>query len=166
MRKKQVLVIGSSDETRYKKESREIGRFIAERGWVLVTGGRGGIMEEASRGAFEAKGIVVGILPSDDFAGANEFCTIVIPTGMGYARNAVNLLSADIVVAIGGKSGTLSELAYAWTYGKPVICCTFAEGWSSRFPLLDIDDRRGCMLHTADTEGEVRRLLDEQLMEG
>jgi uncharacterized protein (TIGR00725 family) len=160
MRKKQVLVIGGSDEHRYSDESYHLGRFIALSGWVLITGGRGGIMEAVSKGAESAGGIVVGILPGDDFSGANGHCTVVIPTGIGFARNAVNVLSADVIVAIGGKAGTLSELAYAWMYGKPVICCTFAEGWSSMFPRVRIDDRDGAAVHAASSVEEACSLLE------
>ncbi len=151
MRKKQVLVIGSSDENRYRAECRVIGNFIARNGWVLITGGRGGIMESVSRGAAEEGGVVVGILPESDLDGANEYCSIVVATGMGHARNAINVLSADIVVAVGGKAGTLSELAYAWMYGKPVVCCVFADGWSSMLPEMRIDDRESSRIFIAAT---------------
>ncbi|MBN1534767.1 MAG: TIGR00725 family protein, partial [Spirochaetes bacterium] len=106
---------------------------------------------------------VVGILPGSDEGEANDHCTVVVPTGIGFARNAVNVLSADIIVAVGGKAGTLSELAYAWIYGKPVICCTFAEGWSRMVPQLRIDDRRGSRIYTAGTVEEACRHLRAQL---
>ena len=133
MRRRQVVVIGSHNDTSYRDEAYQIGRHIGTRGWVLISGGRGGIMEAASRGAAEAGGIVVGILPDSNPDGANPFCSIVIPTGIGYARNLTNVLSGDVIVAIGGKSGTLSEIAYACQFGKPVIFCTFARGWSEKF---------------------------------
>ncbi|MBN2160069.1 MAG: TIGR00725 family protein [Spirochaetes bacterium] len=142
MRKKQVTVIGSSDENAHSEEARAIGAFIAKNGFVLITGGRGGVMEAASRGAMEQGGTVIGILPGEDPGGANRYCSVVIPTGIGFARNAVNILAADIVVAIGGRSGTLSELAYARIYGKPVVCCTFAGGWSAEFPRVKVYDYR------------------------
>jgi uncharacterized protein (TIGR00725 family) len=161
MRHKQVVVIGSSDETGYHEEASAIGAHIAGRGFVLITGGRGGIMESVSRGAAEQGGIVVGIHPGEDLDLANPFCSIVIPTGMGYARNAINILAADVIVAIGGKSGTLSELAYAKTYGKPVICCTFAGGWSAAFPQIHIDGQEDGLFMTAENPAEACRLIDE-----
>ena len=163
MRKKQVVVIGSSDDTRNLSEAYSIGKFIAQKGYVLITGGRGGIMEAASRGAAEHNGIVIGILPGDNLEMSNKHCTVVIPTGMGYARNVINVLSADTVVAIGGKSGTLSELAYSWMYGKPIICCTFAQGWSAEFSTMAIDDRKGSVVLTALSVDEACRHLEDLL---
>ncbi len=143
MRYKQVVVIGSSDEDQYNHEACEIGRYIAKKGWVLISGGRSGIMEAVSRGASDEKGKIIGILPDSNMDSANKYCNIVIPTGIGYARNMVNVLSGDVIIAIGGKSGTLSELAYAWQFGKPIILCEFAEGWSERLSSSPIDDRGG-----------------------
>jgi uncharacterized protein (TIGR00725 family) len=160
LRRKQVVVIGSSDETGGMDEARGIGGFIAGKGWVLITGGRGGIMEAASRGASERGGIVVGILPGEELDAANPHCSIVIPTGMGYARNVINILSADLVVAIGGKSGTLSELAYARIYGKPVVFCSFAGGWSAKFPNVGVDDYQGGQIMTARNAEEACRHID------
>ncbi len=163
MRRRQVVVIGSSEETGYKDEAHSIGAFIASRGFVLITGGRGGIMESVSRGAAEHGGTVIGILPGENLDLANPYCSIVIPTGMGYARNAVNILSADVVVAIGGKSGTLSELAYAKTFGKPVICCVFAGGWSASLPLIHIDGQEDGLIMQAENPDEACRLIEEIL---
>ena len=161
MRKKQVVVIGSSDDVQNIDAAYSIGKFIALKGWVLISGGRGGIMEAASRGAAEHEGTVVGILPGEEFEQSNRYCTIVIPTGIGHARNVINVLSADAIVAIGGKAGTLSELAYAWIYGKPVICCVFAPGWSSQFPLIRVDDREGGIVLAARSADEACEKLEE-----
>jgi uncharacterized protein (TIGR00725 family) len=140
-------------------EARSIGGFIADKGCVLITGGRGGIMEAASKGASERGGIVIGILPGEELDAANRHCSIVIPTGMGYARNVINILSADVVVAIGGKAGTLSELAYARIYGKPVVCCTFAGGWSAEFPNTEVDDyQRGAIMTARDVDEACRQI--------
>jgi uncharacterized protein (TIGR00725 family) len=130
MRKKQVVVIGSSALTGHDSSAFELGRYIAHNGWILVSGGRGGVMESASRGASREGGIVIGILPFDSFDGANPFCTAVIPTGIGFARNSINVLAGDVVVALGGQWGTLSEIAYAMQYRKPLVCCTFTGGWA------------------------------------
>jgi len=162
MRNRQIVVIGSSDDnTTYFNEAYEIGRFIAERGYTLITGGRGGIMEAVSKGAWEYNGNVIGILPDDDLNNSNAFCNTVIATGIGFARNSINILSADIVIAIGGKAGTLSELAYAWIYNKPVIYCTFTQGWSREFPDLRIDDRIGGNIYKADDVEGVKKYLQE-----
>ena len=88
---------------------------------VLVCGGLGGVMEAACRGASEAGGVSIGILPGSDRGAANRFVEVAIPTGLGEARNAFVVRSADAVVAVGGGYGTLSEIAFALKAGKPVI---------------------------------------------
>jgi uncharacterized protein (TIGR00725 family) len=163
MRKRQVVVIGSSDDRENVDEAYRIGEFIARREMVLISGGRGGIMEAASRGASDGKGIVIGIIPGEGLDQANRYCSIVIPTGIGFARNVINVLSADCIIAIGGKSGTLTELAYAWQFGKPIICCTFAGGWSARLPTMPIDDRGGGPLYEAEKVEDVFNILDDLL---
>ncbi len=160
MKKTQIVVIGSADDTQHYSVAYQIGSFIAKNGWVLITGGRTGVMEAASKGAHEHGGIVVGILPFDSFNGANEYCHIIIPTGIGFARNSMNVLSADVVISIGGKAGTLTELAYAWHYGKPIISCVFTGGWSTRIVDQPIDDRdNGGRIYPAHSVEEVFCIL-------
>ncbi|NMA91712.1 MAG: TIGR00725 family protein [Firmicutes bacterium] len=98
----------------------EVGAEIAQRGCVLVCGGRGGVMEAASRGARKRGGLVLGILPGKDPRGGNSFLTMAVATGLGEARNAVITRTADAVIAVGGEYGTLSEIALALKMGKPV----------------------------------------------
>ena len=99
----------------------EVGRLIALEGWVLVTGGReSGVMDAASRGAQEAGGLTVGILPGGDDAGASSFVDIPIITGMGQARNNVNVLTARALIACGVGAGTASEIALALKARKHV----------------------------------------------
>jgi uncharacterized protein (TIGR00725 family) len=114
-----VAVIGPGDEPTVA--AAEVGRLIAERGAVLVCGGRGGAMEAACRGAKEVGGLTVGILPGPDRSEANPFVDVVLPTGLGEARNALVVAAADVVIAIGGGYGTLSEIALALKVGKRVI---------------------------------------------
>lgn len=163
MRYRQAVVIGSSEEDLYRNEAFEIGRYIAKNGWVLISGGRGGIMEAASMGASQEKGIVIGIIPDSDPNSANKYCNVVVPTGIGYARNMINVLSGDVIIAIGGKSGTLSELAYAWLFKRPIILCAFAGGWSKRLSISPIDDRVGEALYVANSLEEVYKFIDEVL---
>lgn len=99
----------------------EVGRLLAEAGAVLLTGGRGGVMEAASRGAAQAGGLVVGILPGDHAGEANSWVALPIVTGLGEARNAVLVRTAQAVIAVGGEYGTLSEIAFALRFGRPVI---------------------------------------------
>ena len=98
-----------------------MGRAIAEAGAVLVCGGLGGVMAAASRGAARAGGTVVGLLPGFDARDANRWVTVPIVTGMDQARNVILVRSSDVVIAIGGRYGTLSEIALALKLGKPVV---------------------------------------------
>ncbi|MCD6447724.1 MAG: TIGR00725 family protein [Thermoplasmata archaeon] len=98
----------------------EVGRRIAEMGAVLVTGGRGGVMEAACRGAKEKRGVTIGILPSSSREEGNKYLDYAIVTGIGYARNVLVVLNGDIIIAIDGHYGTLSEIAFALEFGKPV----------------------------------------------
>lgn len=103
------------------------------------------MMAAASRGGRSAaawrEGAIVGILPGLDASRANDWVDIAIPTGMNHARNVVVVACADVVVAVGGGAGTLSEIALAWTHGKPVIALDVGEGWSSRLGGTILDDR-------------------------
>jgi uncharacterized protein (TIGR00725 family) len=98
-----------------------VGRAIAERGATLICGGRGGVMEAASRGARSAGGHTIGILPGYDRSEANSHIEFVIATGMRHARNAIIIASADAVVALEGEGGTLSEIGLALKLGRPVV---------------------------------------------
>jgi len=99
----------------------EVANLLAAAGLPIVCGGRGGVMEAASRGAFDAQGIVVGILPEEDASAANRYLTVALPTGMGEMRNALIARSAVCLVAIGGGMGTLSEMALGLKWGKQVF---------------------------------------------
>lgn len=103
------------------KHAHQAGWRLAELGAVVVCGGRGGVMEAACEGAKAAGGTTVGILPGATRAEANPFVDVAIPTGMGEMRNALVVRAADAIIAIGGKWGTLSEVALALKTGKPVF---------------------------------------------
>ncbi|MBT8339751.1 MAG: TIGR00725 family protein [Desulfatitalea sp.] len=104
----------------------DLGRLIAVQGWVLLNGGRNsGIMAASARGAAEHGGITVGVLPDDHLGQCAPGIQIPIRTGMGSARNTINVLSSDIVVACPGGSGTLSEIALALKHAKPIILLAF-----------------------------------------
>ena len=111
------------------RAARELGALVAGEGWVLVTGGRAcGVMEAASRGAREAGGLTVGILPSEDAGDASEFVDLAVVTGMGQARNQINVLTSRVVISCGAGAGTASEIALALKARKPVILlCATAE---------------------------------------
>jgi uncharacterized protein (TIGR00725 family) len=130
-----IGVIGSSAHSEEEIAiAEEVGALVAERGATLVCGGMGGVMEAACRGAQSKGGLTVGILPGDDRHTGNDYLDIVIPTGMGYARNVLVVLSSTGVVAIGGAYGTLSEIAYCRVNQVPVIGIKTWELKENRFP--------------------------------
>ena len=117
-----VGVVGSGEAATPHAEVAEwVGRSLADRGAIVVTGGLGGVMEAASRGAREAGGTTVGILPGPDRSAANPYVDVAIPTGLGEARNALVARAADALIAVGGSWGTLSEIALALRAGKRVV---------------------------------------------
>lgn len=99
----------------------EVGGQLARVGAIVLTGGRGGVMEAASRGAAQAGGLTVGILPGDHAQQANRWVQLPIVTDLGEARNVVLVRTAQVVIAIGGEYGTLSEIAFALKLGRPVV---------------------------------------------
>ena len=101
--------------------AREVGYCIAQKGAILICGGRGGVMEASARGAREGGGITVGILPGDSASEANPYIDIPVVTGLGNARNAINVLTSQAIIAIHGSYGTLSEIALALKCGTPII---------------------------------------------
>jgi uncharacterized protein (TIGR00725 family) len=117
-----VAVVGSgrADEQQCRV-AEQVGAALAEAGAVLVCGGLYGVMEAACRGASERGGTTVGILPGSDRSDANAFLDVIVPTGLGEARNAVVATASDAVIAVGGEFGTLSEIAFALRSGKPVV---------------------------------------------
>lgn len=116
----QIAVIGPGDASDREREvAREVGRLLGREGVVLLCGGRGGVMEAACRGALDEGGTTVGVLP--DTGNGNLYLSLVIRTGLGNARNAVLVQSADAVIAIGGSYGTLSEIALSLKAGREVF---------------------------------------------
>lgn len=103
------------------EDAREVGRWAAGRGHVVVCGGLGGVMAGGARGAHEAGGVVVGLLPGGDRDAGNPYLTVALPTGMGEMRNALLVRSSDALLVVGGSWGTLSELALAARTGVPVV---------------------------------------------
>ena len=123
-----VAVIGAGDAPRVVcKLAFEIGREIARRGAVLLNGGRTGVMESAAAGAREEGGHTIGILPGYDRRAANRHVEFVIATGIGEARNAVIVASADAIVALAGEGGTLAEIGFAKKFGKPIVA---VDSWA------------------------------------
>lgn len=157
VKRRQILVIGHNTNgctPQHVDAAYEVGAAIAVSNSVLITGGMGGVMEAASRGASEAGGLSVGILPQDDASFANPYCDVVIPTGMGLTRDFLNALSADGIIIIGGGSGTLSEVCAAYMHKKPMVAIRGMGG--SVAPYVDgyVDHRQNVRIEGADTPRE------------
>jgi len=121
-KKPQIGVFGGRiPDERLIEVAVEVGRLIARRGGILFCGGMGGIMEAVARGASDTGGITVGILPTDDARTANPYIQIPVVTGIGTARNSIIARSVDGAIAVDGRFGTLTEIAYALDFGKPVV---------------------------------------------
>ena len=117
-----VAVIGATNATEWELgTAQELGRALAAAGCVVVCGGLGGVMNAVARGAEAGGGVSIGILPGDERDIASPHLTVAIATGFGEARNAIVARSADVVIAVGGEFGTLSEIALALKMGTPVI---------------------------------------------
>jgi uncharacterized protein (TIGR00725 family) len=117
-----VSVVGSGTATgELYEKARRVGRLVAERGGTLICGGRSGVMEAAARGVSEAGGVAIGILPDEDRKSGNEYLSYSIATGTGHARNLAVVCSGDVVIAVGGEYGTLSEIGLARKVGRPVV---------------------------------------------
>lgn len=115
------VIGGAKPDSKSYDQALKTGRLIAENGAALVCGGLSGIMEASAKGAKEAGGTTLGILPSSSRLDANPYIDIAIATGLGYARNSLVALNADVLIAVDGQYGTLTEIAYGIIYGKKVI---------------------------------------------
>ena len=163
MRRKQVLVVGFGrdhcPDDAYKVAYR-VGVEVARRGALLLTGGLGGVMEAASRGAKEAGGFVIGIIPQDSKSHANEFCDAVVATGIGFARDFITANSADAIVVVGGGAGTLIEVAAAYQKNIPIVAVRKTGGIADQIVDTYIDDRKSILITGEDTaEKAVDRAL-------
>lgn len=128
LRNKIVIAVfcAGDPNDREAKLAYEVGKHIARRDAILVCGGLGGCMEQAARGAKDEGGLTIGIIPIYEKQAANAYIDIVIPTGLGNARNTLVASTADAAIAVGGKTGTLSEIGFARKMGKPVVTL---ESW-------------------------------------
>jgi len=144
-RRVQILVIGFGKdhcpEIAYQA-AYQVGLEVARRGALLISGGLGGVMEAASRGAKDGGGFVVGIVPQDDKGAANEFCDVVVATGIGFARDFLTAYSADAIIIVGGGAGTMIEVAAAYQKKIPIIALKGTGGMADRLVDTYIDDRK------------------------
>ena len=166
MKKRQILVIGDNESgctPESTKLAYEIGSEIAKSDSVLITGGLGGVMRAACQGAQDANGITVGIIPQNDPSHANEFCDIIIPSGMGLTRDFLNALSADGVIVVGGGSGTLSEICAAYMYKKPIVTLKNSGGTASKYADQYLDYRKNVKIVGVETPQQAIKYILEQI---
>jgi len=146
MRKKaQILVIGYSAELcndNAYEIAYSVGSEVAKAGVVLVTGGLGGVMEAASKGAAEKGGLIVGIIPQDDPKAANPYCDIVIPTGMGIMRDFLTAFACDAMIIVGGGAGSMIEACASYLKGKPILAIRGTGGIADELADRYLDGRR------------------------
>ncbi|MEM1517982.1 MAG: TIGR00725 family protein [Nitrososphaerota archaeon] len=161
-RRLQILVIGYNEDS-CTSEARDaayrVGAEIAKRGAILVTGGLGGVMEAASRGAYENGGITLSIIPQKEIDEANPYSTAVVATGIGHMRNFINVYSADGVIVVGGGAGTITEIAAAYIEGKPIVSLVGTGGAADTYAGQYMDDRERIKIHAARTPSEAVEML-------
>ena len=165
-KKLQILVIGHDEAgctDDHEKMAYETGSEIAKSDAVLVTGGLGGVMKAASHGAHDAGGLTVGIIPQNDAASANEFCDIVIPTGMGHARDFLTALSADGVIVIGGGSGTLTEVCASYVHKKPIVALKNSGDVAEKYADQYLDHRKHVKIVGVDSPKKAVKYLLEKI---
>lgn len=139
------------------------GEMLGRLGCTVITGGGGGIMQAVCRGARAAGAPTIGILPGNDLHAGNAWLDFVIPSGIGYARNMTNVLAADLVICIGGASGTLNEIAFAWMHGKPIVALTGFGGWSDKLAGQRVDERRTDIVERADSVDQLESVVRGRL---
>ena len=158
-----VGVIGKNEQHRNDvvaehtmQAAEQIGRLVAQRGGVIVTGGRAGVMEAASKGAQQAGGLTIGFLPGMEKSGANPYVDVIFPTGLGRARNLLTARSCDVLIMVGGSTGTLNELTIAYAEARPVVILEGSGGWADKIRGVlhegrYLDERQTVEIHFAAT---------------
>ena len=157
-RRPKILVIGYNGNHCSEKAyglAYEVGREIAKRNGIVITGGLGGVMEAACKGARDEGGLSVGIVPQEDDSMANPFADIVMPTGIGYARDFINVYTGDAVIVIGGGAGTLVEVSTAYLKSKPIFALAGSGGVADKFVDTFIDDRNNVKIESGKDPVEV-----------
>ena len=154
---------GSGLTPEVEKIAYETGSEVAKSGAVLITGGLDGVMKAASRGAKDAGGLTVGIIPQSDPSFANEYCDIVIPSGMGLARDFLNALSGDGVIIIGGGSGTLSETCAAYMHKKPIVAIKNSGGIAEKYADQYLDHRKSVLITGVSSPKEAVKTILEKI---
>ncbi len=174
MRKYQIGVIGSAGPEEYPKGgkpdkrifdiSEELGRLIAQNDMILITGGKGGIMEAACRGAKSENGITVGVVRGKDRNTSNEFVDVEVVSGMdGCGEESMLILMCDALIGVGGGAGTLQELAIAYRNAKLTILIDTVPGWSRSLSGKYLDGRKTTLFRKAKTPQKAVKMLLKEL---
>jgi len=164
-----IAVIGNANiDNDVEKQvlSFELGKLIIDSGYILATGGLGGVMEYASKGARASKhytsNSIIGVLPDYTTENANKYIDIAMPTGLGLARNLILISIANAVIAVGGGSGTLNEISASWQMNKLIVGLK-ADGWSEKLCGQALDKRRDDIIFCADTSTEAIDIINEKI---
>ncbi|MEO9278143.1 MAG: TIGR00725 family protein [Nitrososphaera sp.] len=161
----QILIIGNNENSsnpELEKIAYETGSEVAKAGAILVTGGLGGVMNAACHGAKDAGGMTLGIIPQNDPSFANEYCDIVIPSGIGLARDFLTALSGDGVIIIGGGSGTLSEACFAYMHKRPIVAVKATGGVAEKYADQYLDHRQNMkIIGVTDPKEAVKTIMRE-----
>ncbi len=161
-----IGVVGSGSEDIDEKIyeiAEKLGSLIAQENFALVCGGLFGVMEAVCKGAKSANGFTIGFIPSMDKKTANPYVDLIIPTGIGEARNLILVSTADVIITIAGESGTLSEIAFAWKMSKPIISLSTTGGWSTKLADTKIDNRRKDKIYNAQSPKDAIEILKNLL---
>ena len=148
MRKRVISILGgNSNVSNHALElSEALGTAIVDNGWLLCTGGRSGVMEAASKGARKSEKWngtqIIGVLPDDEHENGNDYLDIVLPSGLGLSRNVLVVRFSDACIAISGGAGTLSEIALAWQFNRPVAVMEGTGGWAEQLSNKALDHRK------------------------
>ena len=166
VKKIQILIVGNNENgstSDLEKVAYQTGIEVAKAEAVLITGGLGGVMKAACRGAKDGGGLTVGIIPQNDPSFANEFCDIVIPSGIGLARDFLTALSADGVIIIGGASGTLSETCAAYMYKRPIVAIKNTGGIAERYADQYLDHRQNVKIIGVTSPKEAIKVIFDKI---
>jgi uncharacterized protein (TIGR00725 family) len=164
-RRLQIAVLGSSREICTKKAyelAEKVGEEIAKLGAITVTGGGHGVMEAAMKGAKKYDGLTLGILPWEKMEHYNRYCDVIVATGIGWSRDAINLNSCDGAIIVGGGAGTLNEATYAYIEDIPIVALTTSGGLAKTLSGTYFDTRRTERVIGTKTPAEaVLKILEE-----
>ncbi len=162
-KKYQIVVLGSSKiicTAQAYKMAEEVGRELAKKGCIVLTGGGLGVMEAALKGAKKEGGLTLAIVPWESHKWANEYADVVVATGIGWSRNSINLNSCDGAIIIGGGVGTLNEASYAYMQSKPIVALTPSGGFAEILSDKYFDIRKTEKIRGAhDPKEAVKKIL-------